>query len=366
MINSVQSFSKSYAEARAKFLSSANVANLNVESHIHPLKGRDGEELALDVAREGPTDAANVLIVSSACHGVEGYCGAGVQVAALKDTDWRKAARDAGVAVVYLHALNPYGFSHWRRVTQENVDLNRNFQDFSKPLPVNAGYRELNALLLPHDWPPTAENVNATQRFIAERGLRAYQAAITGGQHEFPKGLFYGGTEPTWSNQVVRKVLRTHGSAAKRVAWIDLHTGLGPSGHGERIYAGLNDAATIARARRWWDGNGKTPVTTTYDGSSTSPPLTGLMWFAVHDECSQAEYTGIAMEYGTVPVQDVLQALRAEQWLQLHPEAPASQRDEIKQQFLATFYTDTDEWKRAILRQAHDAMLQAVRGLSQP
>jgi hypothetical protein len=245
------------------------------------------------------------------------------------------------------------------------VDLNRNFQDFTKPLPVNAAYRELHSILLPDQWPPNDENVKATASFIAERGMSAYQAAISGGQHDFPQGLFFGGHGPTWSNQAVRKVLRTHCANARRVAWIDLHTGLGPNGHGERIYAGLNDAATIARARRWWDGGGATPITSTYDGSSTSAPLTGLMWFSVHDECPQAEYTGIAMEYGTQPLPDVLQALRAEQWLQLHPEAPATQRDQIKQQFLAAFYTDTDEWKSAILRQAHEAMLQAVRGLSE-
>ncbi|TAG68302.1 MAG: DUF2817 domain-containing protein, partial [Burkholderiales bacterium] len=258
MIDSIQSFSKSYAEARSKFLSAAVDAALAVESHIHPLRGRDGEELALDVVREGPLDAERVLVVSSACHGVEGYCGTGVQVAALRDSAWRDAARDAGVAVLYLHALNPYGFSHWRRVTNENVDLNRNFHDFSKPLPVNTAYRELHALLLPDQWPPRDENVKATERFIAERGMLAYQAAISGGQHEFPQGLFFGGHGPTWSNETVRKVLRPQCANAKRIAWIDLHTGLGPNGHGERIYAGLNDAATITRARRWWDGGGVT------------------------------------------------------------------------------------------------------------
>jgi hypothetical protein len=59
-----------------------------------------------------------------------------------------------GVAVLYVHALNPYGFSHIRRATHENVDLNRNFHDFSKPLPVNEAYRELHPLLLPDQWPP--------------------------------------------------------------------------------------------------------------------------------------------------------------------------------------------------------------------
>ena len=138
-MSSIQSgFSKSYAEARQKFLDAAQAAGLKVQSHHHPRPGRDGESLAMDVVREGPADAKNLLIISSACHGVEGYCGSGVQVNALRDAAWRRAARDAGVAVLYIHALNPYGFSHIRRATHENVDLNRNFHDFSRPLPVEA------------------------------------------------------------------------------------------------------------------------------------------------------------------------------------------------------------------------------------
>ena len=51
------SFSKSYAEARQKFLHAAQAAGLAVDSHIHPLKGRDGEELAMDVVLDGSPDA---------------------------------------------------------------------------------------------------------------------------------------------------------------------------------------------------------------------------------------------------------------------------------------------------------------------
>jgi hypothetical protein len=31
------------------------------------------------------------------------------------------------VAVVFIHAVNPYGMSFWRRWNENNVDLNRNF-----------------------------------------------------------------------------------------------------------------------------------------------------------------------------------------------------------------------------------------------
>ena len=170
MIGLVDAFSPRYAQARKKFLEAAATAGLPIESHAHPLKGRDGEDLAMDVVRDGPADAKKLLIVSSACHGVEGYCGSGVQVFALHDQEWRDKARAAGVATLYIHALNPYGFSHIRRFTHENVDLNRNFQDFSKPLPVNEAYREVHPLLLPEQWPPGPENTAAVQQYIATRG----------------------------------------------------------------------------------------------------------------------------------------------------------------------------------------------------
>ena len=370
MIGIAESFSSSYAQARVKFLEAAATAGLQIESHNHPLKGKDGETLAMDVARDGPRDASKLLIVSSACHGVEGYCGSGVQVHALHDSEWLDRARSRGVAVLYVHALNPYGFSHIRRVTHENVDLNRNFQDFTKPLPVNEGYRLLGPLLLPDQWPPDAANQAAVAQFVQTHGVAATQTAVSSGQYEFPQGLFFGGDAPTWSNLTLRKVLRQHGAHAQHLAWIDLHTGLGPSGLGERIFACKDDAAALARARQWWggevtaDGKTATPVTSIYDGSSSSSLLTGLMWTAAYQECPQAQYTAIAMEYGTVPWTDVTLALRAEHWLHSHPDAPASMAAAIKQQLMDAFYTDTDSWKGQIISQARQSMFQAVDGLS--
>lgn len=364
MINPQTAFSSSYARARVQFLEAAATAGLAIESHVHPLTGRDGETLAMDVALDGSPYAEHLLIVSSACHGAEGYCGSGVQVFALHDSEWRDKARASGVAVLYVHALNPHGFSFVRRVTHENVDLNRNFQEFSRPLPANPAYDELHPLLLPAQWPPTTENRAALDAYIRDKGLPAFQGAVSQGQYTHPDGLFFGGTAPSWSNTTLRQVLRSHGQRARQVAWIDLHTGLGECGLGERIFASRDDATALARARAWWGGEGKTPVTSIYDGTSTSALLTGLMWSAIFQECPQAEYTGIAMEYGTVPITNVIEALRADHWLHLHPEVPEALRRAINQQMMDTFYVDTDEWRAQIVSQARQALFQAAAGLS--
>lgn len=376
MINLTEAFSPSYAEARVKFLEAAATAGLQIESYNHPLLGKDGETLAMDTALQLPASgkpSEQLLILSSACHGVEGYCGSGVQVFALHDNEWLAKARAQNVTVLYIHALNPYGFSHIRRTTHENVDLNRNFHDYSKPLPVNMAYREVAEMLMPPNWPPSAANMAQLKAYLDKNGEFAFQSAVTGGQHEYAEGLFFGGTEATWSNKTLRKVLSKHNAGVKKVGWIDFHTGLGPNGLGERIFACKEDAAALQRARAWWggvqhaDGTFETPITSFYDGSSSSAKLTGLMWSSAYDAFPSAEYTAIAMEYGTQPTLQINMAMRAENWLHhnpKHPDATPALAKKIKQDMLDAFYTDTDAWKGQIISQARQSLFQAVDGLN--
>jgi hypothetical protein len=348
-------FSSTYREARGKFLAAADAAGLQARSIVHPEQGPSGEELALDVVRDGPPQAERVLILSSACHGVEGFCGSGVQVALLHDAGWRAECARTGTAVVYAHGLNPWGFAWLRRMTHENVDLNRNQHDFGGTLPANAGYSLLATHIVPAQWPETAENRAVLEAYARERGLMALQQAITGGQHTHPMGMFFGGTEPTWSQGAARRMLREQARACKALGWIDFHTGLGPRGHGERILAGPAD--TAPRARRIW-GEG---VTNPDDGSSTSAPITGNLWQIVAEEAPQAEFSGMALEYGVVPLQQTLDALRGDQWLYNHPEASEEQRAKIKRELLDAFYGDDDEWKTAIFTQGRDAAMAYLR-----
>jgi hypothetical protein len=98
----------------------STIAGAVVESHVHPsARGPDDGELAMDVARVGPPDADALLVVSSATHGVEGFCGSGIQVALLGDPAVAAALASSGAALLLVHAVNPYGFAHVRRTNAE-------------------------------------------------------------------------------------------------------------------------------------------------------------------------------------------------------------------------------------------------------
>lgn len=362
MPDEADAFSLNYAQARAKFLEAAEAAGLHVTSYPLALPGRYGEALAVDAAWQGPRQAAKLLLLSSGVHGVEGYAGSGAQTALLREQAWMAQASASGMAVLYVHGLNPYGFSHLRRVTQENVDLNRNFQDFSRPLPSNPAYCKLHPLLLPATWPPTWGNRATILGLIAMQGLRSLQTAISGGQYEEPGGMFFGGTAPTWSHRTLRQLLREHTAQVKQLSWIDLHTGLGKRGQCERIFMGSNnDTAGYARANAWW---GRTaPLAQAGSTGSVSAPLTGLVWNAALEECLHAELTGVCLEFGTKPLLEVANALRGDHWLHLHPETPAALQASIKQRLFEAFFVNTPEWKRNVVAEVRLAAAQALEGL---
>ena len=360
MLDIPAAFAATYAEARGKFLHAASARNVQVESHVHPRSvGAQGEPLAIDAACIGDADAASLLVVLSGMHGVEGFCGSGCQVALLRDASVGDAIARSHVAVLLVHAVNPYGFSHLRRVNEDNVDLNRNFRDFSNGLVANADYAAVHAMVVPSAWPPSPANTAQIVGYVERNGAVALQAAVSRGQAEFPDGLFYSGRAPAWSNTVLRDVLGRYGERRARVGWIDVHTGLGPWGHGEKIHSGPDDPAMIARNRAWYGDD----VTTFYDGSSTSARLTGVSFHAALDACPQAEFTGIGLEFGTQSYQDVFQALRAEQWLANHADEGAAMRAAIKERMRAAFHDESETWKGMVYGQARVAVLQALHAL---
>ena len=307
-------FSDHYTEAREKFLAACAERNLTVESLLNPnAKGSRGEDLYTDIALIGRADAPKMLIISSATHGVEGYCGSGPQTGLLREGYFDTLPDDT--AVLMIHAMNPYGFSHDRRVTEDNVDLNRNFMDFST-LPEQPGaYADIHAYILPSEWTGPAKETadQAINAYIEQHGLTAFQAAASEGQYHFKDGIFYGGTRPTWSNQMFASVMEKYVSHAEKAAFLDFHTGLGPWGHGAHINSATKESDAYRRGTDWWG-----EINSMVDGDSVSAELSGDWLRVIPEIVPDTEGTAVAIEYGTVDMISVLQSLRADAWLHGH------------------------------------------------
>ncbi len=347
----------SYLDARAAFLDAAAAAGARLEAFPHPLRGVQGEELFVDVAEVGPADAEDVVLIVSGTHGVEGYLGSALQRHHLETLDRDRAG---GPTHVFVHALNPYGFSWVRRVNEDNVDLNRNFVDWSQPIPANDEYSELADLLVPDSWTAIEQErtLLGLMGKLHDVGTERLQQIIQSGQFDHPTGLFYGGTGPTWSHRWLREFTARRLSGVRRAAIIDLHTGLGPWGHGSLLSSNRRGEAAYERQVEWWRN-----ITTLDDGDSVSAVVAGD-WLAAADDFSPTtEITGICIEYGTVDGITVLQSLRADAVLHAHGEPSAPDSLAIREQVRAAFLDDDPAWLQACWPTYHSVVTAAIEHL---
>lgn len=347
-------FSADYRQARDKFIDVSRATGWTIESHRCPADGPDGQPLFTDVARLGPERCEKLLVTISATHGIEGFCGSAAQIATAG------ISLPGGVAFLQIHAINPYGFAWQRRVTQENVDLNRNFADFAAP-PDNPGYERLHPCFLPARWdePAKREILRQCDLLKDELGTGALVAAISRGQYRHADGIFYGGSVPTWSHRTLVAILERHCAGARTVAVIDYHSGLGPRGFGERICDHALGSGAWRRASAWYGDD----ITSKELGTAVASKLSGPNVIGVQRAAGPAEVVMITLEFGTVAREQVRMALLADNWLHQRGDPNSHLGRQIKADIRKAFYGEDSAWQEAILKRSLDTHRQTSQGL---
>ena len=353
----LDAFSTSYAEARDKFLEAAKQAGAALTHYMLPSeKGPDGGWLFLDVSLLGPAHAPRIVAAASGMHGIEGYPGSAAQIAWLLGRP--QLPRDT--AVVFFHALNPWGFAHKTRTTEENVDLNRNFIDFAKPLPQNHGYVELHPLLTPRSWDDTtlAEIFRQLDAYRERVGEQAFSDAFNGGQFSHVDGIFYGGSRPQWANGAIRAAIRDHLGQARNVAFLDLHTGIGP--YGGHVYLCFHPEGSTARerARAWW---GERAVNLEGVTHKKLAAYQGILVEPLGEMLPAAEVTALAIEFGTLPRRDMQRASMAQRWLRFEGARDPVLAARVRREYEAAFYPADPQWREAVLAQSREFIDRGVR-----
>lgn len=360
-MNAQTAFSATYAEARAKFLALVAARGASVRSAVHPTElGAEGEPLAMDVATFGDPDAEKTLLLVSGTHGQEGFAGSAIQIAFLEEL-----TPPAGVNVVALHALNPWGFSHWSRTDEANIDLNRNFRDFAKPAMGNGLYRAMHEALCPDAWTAeTSDWVTVRDRLVAEHGWSAVLSGLTGGQFDEPTGLNYGGRAPCWSHTAAAELLPTALARSRKIAFVEWHTGLGPYGELCHICMHPPGSPSSDRVFRWMGEAARETLAASFDGAEgATPSYQGLFCTWLPTAAPQAEVAGLAIEVGTFDNAVVTDALRLDRWLKFGREPGLASREVLRDQMLRGLYPADPAWRARALVNGCDAQSRALRGL---
>jgi hypothetical protein len=350
-------FAPTYREARAGLLEAARSTEAVVTSHRHPGPSPDESPLFTDVVRVGPQEARQMLLVISGTHGVEGFAGSAIQTATLHAVRTRPLPRDT--AMILIHALNPYGFAWCRRVDAQNIDVNRNLMDHAADAPENPDYELLHGLLCPQEWSEATRSAGARtlSDFQARHGRTSLENALAKGQCSHHDGLFFGGRGPSWSIQLLRSTLATTVMHAERIILLDVHTGLGSYG-GCQLICGIDEGSSRVAAVRHWLGDGAL----FFGAASGYQRMAGAIDSGIAALLDGIEVTAVTVEFGTLPTLDVLQALRADNWLHRHRARP-DLNDPIKQDMRRAFNPQDDDWRELVLVRGRQVIARALQGL---
>lgn len=353
-------FASGYPTARAKFLEAAESAGASIASYTHPDAGPEDTPLAADVAVFGDAQAPAVLLVNTGTHGIEGFAGSAALVGWLRSGAY--ALVPSSVRTVLVHAINPHGFAWLRRTNEDNIDLNRNFVDHGDNYPDNPEYVGLHSMLAPErlDDESLANCDRALSLYAQTHGTKALQAAISRGQYTHQDGLFFGGHQPSWSNRSFCAILAEYVTGAQKVAFVDIHTGLGPYGHGELICDDALGSHALRRAQLWFGPS----VQSTQGEAAASTMVDGDISNAVRDIVLEAQVTALTAEFGTQSMNEVFAALRADNWLHFHADPMSKEGRIIKANLLECFCPDDPFWRELVWIRCRQILTQAVAGLT--
>jgi predicted deacylase len=350
-------FPDSYRDARERWLDAAAALPLAADSRNHPCpdSGPDGETLYTDSLWLGARDAARVLVLTSATHGIEGFAGSAIQLDMLNLLRRGALALPENTALLLIHALNPWGYAWQRRCDAEGIDLNRNFVDFSLPLPENAGYDALRWALF---CPDSTQRHAAFGEWQRHYGRESLEIALSGGQYRDPLGPFYGGQAPAHGRRVLESIMQTYRLATRRLAVVDLHTGLGPYGYGEIICDHAPDSGGAKTAQRWYGDAVALPAL----GTSSSVPKQGLIDYAWH-RIMNRHSCFITLEFGTYSTDKLFETILLDHllWAETSDDAQkARQRETMRRHFCPA----DPAWREMVLFRARQVVIQALNGLN--
>jgi hypothetical protein len=250
-------FPETYEDSRARFRQDLSlVKSAWPEAHLesHTLNG-SSEDLTIDwIQADARENQQKLLVFTTGEHGIEAFTGSAALQLFLEE--FLPRLNPATTGLLLVHAINPWGMKHRRRVNRNNVDLNRNFgwEAGRCHLSVNPDYDLLNPLLNPRQ--PLKNRPGSgllfylqVLRSILRIGQKRFVAATLLGQYCFPRGIYYGGGELQEETGVLTDLYTTLFPQFQQILHLDMHTGYGPSHPMTLVNSSLEPAGSKDLAR---------------------------------------------------------------------------------------------------------------------
>ena len=359
-------FSADYKAARSIFLNMSNEVGGVTTSYKHPKRGRYREDLYTDVTVVGPKDSRCVLLIQSGTHGVEGFCGSAIQTSVMQAVIHGALKLRTDTAIVFVHAINPHGFSWCSRTNEDNIDLNRNFINFdAQEEKRNSLFQEIEPYLVPNKWTDTAiaESDRHLEALNDKYGHELISQSLRKGQYDYPQSLFYGGREPSWSRALVARICKEHLELADKILFLDIHSGLGDFAELKLLSVDQESSQNFNILNGIYGG----AVISTANKQSGAANSGGHIIRGYSEHMHDKRFIGMALEFGTYEQSRVQLALRADTSNRFFPntsECSETLNRNVKDEMLEAFCPSAPSWRSSILSQGTPACQKALEEIS--
>lgn len=368
IIETEKYFKNSYEESRQTFRSHLDKIKEKWPEAVLSSRtiGQEKDNTIDMIHSEALTENRQVLFFTSGEHGIEGYAGAGV--IHLFVDEYLDTINPDTTGICLIHALNPWGMRHFRRVTENNVDLNRNYlyDPDSVPKNVNHMYAQEKELFLPNGRIMDVKEEKATlYARLAEGAIHdsysKMKEAKGMGQFEFEKGVYYGGSKEEESTVFLKSIQRKLLSSYPRVIHMDWHTALGPTNEVTMVASELDSRGEEELKSRYPLKNIQRFTPKKVKGDSTNhfhqiqreeyPDtylFSALFEFGTFGEGTKAELR----DFTTIILEN-----------HLYWEGAEKEEDVkwIRNEFLNMFYPEEEEWRQSVLNEARIAMKTVLK-----
>lgn len=362
-------FPETYESSRERFRKNLGRIQSRWQSarlDLHRYAGAD--DVTTDWIRTDNGARDRLVIFTTGEHGVEGYVGAAMLE--LFIAEFLPLLDAATTDVLLIHAINPWGMKHRRRVNANNVDLNRNFlYNTSFDPGFNPDYAQLTPLLMPRG---AVNNLFASRAaFLAclmwqQRTLGAdkVRRTILLGQYAHPRGIFYGGEAIQPETRVTMELYRQAFASSARIVHLDMHTGYGPRYQMQLVNSWMEPRDTPTCAAQF--NFPLVSATTPSSFYAMRGDMIDFVYAMARAEFPRKRFYSTTFEFGTLgdATWDTMESLRIKalenqkHWYGAHDGAG----ERIAREFGELYYPSGSRWREKALadaRQAFDGILRA-------
>jgi len=358
-------YSFDYVHCREIFLSFQKILKSyypHVEKDAYPIQ----EKCSVNTLMCENPNARKLLLITTGEHGIEGY--AGNVFLQLFVHEFLPAFKCDEVSLLLVHAINPWGMKHKRRVNNNNVDLNRNFLDFSSPdidlrnesfekmrkyftNPKPVGTSDLNFFL----------NIVKLVPYIVTLGSNGIREALTKGQYTCPHCVYYGGREEEGCTQYMKALYKHVYSSYDFVLHFDIHTGAGPKNKMVIVNSIFDEETSEEREAEF----GYSPITKA-DRESFYEINGDMIDYIYKQYSGQSKFYSTCFEYGILG-DGLIDQLRSLITLSLENRAwhcgtkNENVKARIDELFRAMFFPDDTQWQTSFEKDTRAALSGILR-----